>query len=59
MLVNMNEILLDAQKKKYAVGLFNTTDTDALEAAISAAVPPLGLAVNGKVPRTITFFCFI
>ena len=37
MLVNMNEILLDAQKNKYAVGLFNTTDTDALEAAISAA----------------------
>ena len=37
MLVNMNEILLEAQKKKYAVGLFNTTDTDALEAAISAA----------------------
>lgn len=37
MLVNMNEILLDAQKNKYAVGLFNTTDTDALEAAIAAA----------------------
>lgn len=37
MLVNMNEILLDAQKNKYAVGLFNTTDTDALEAAIRAA----------------------
>ena len=32
MLVNMNEILLNAQKNKYAVGLFNTTDTDALEA---------------------------
>ena len=37
MLVNMNEILLNAQKNKYAVGLFNTTDTDALEAAIRAA----------------------
>ena len=37
MLVNMNDILLDAQKKHYAVGLFNTTDTDALEAAIAAA----------------------
>lgn len=37
MLVNMNEILLDAQKKKYAVGLFNTIDTDAIEAAIGAA----------------------
>ena len=37
MLVNMNEILIKAQKEKYAVGLFNTTDTDAIEAAISAA----------------------
>lgn len=37
MLVNMNDILLDAQKNKYAVGLFNTTDTDAVEAAIRAA----------------------
>lgn len=37
MLVNLNDILLDAQKNKYAVGLFNTTDTDMLEAAISAA----------------------
>ena len=37
MLVNLNEILLDAQKNKYAVGLFNTTDSDALAAAIDAA----------------------
>ena len=37
MLVNLNEILKDAQNKKYAVGLFNTTDTDMLEGAISAA----------------------
>jgi len=37
MLVNLNDILFDAQKNKYAVGLFNTTDTDALEAAITAA----------------------
>ena len=37
MLVNMNDILADAQKNKYAVGLFNTIDTDMLEAAISAA----------------------
>ena len=37
MLVNLNEILLDAQKNKYAVGLFNTTDSDALAAAIAAA----------------------
>ena len=37
MLVNLKDILKDAQDKKYAVGLFNTTDTDMLEAAISAA----------------------
>ena len=37
MLVNLNDILLDAKKNKYAVGLFNTTDTDMLEAAITAA----------------------
>ena len=37
MLVNLNDILIKAKKNKYAVGLFNTTDTDMLEAAISAA----------------------
>ena len=37
MLVNMNDILKDAQENKYAVGLFNTTDSDALQAAIEAA----------------------
>ena len=37
MLVNLNAVLSDAQKNRYAVGLFNTTDTDMLEAVISAA----------------------
>lgn len=37
MLVNLNDILLDAQKNKYAVGLFNTIDSDAIEGAITAA----------------------
>ncbi len=37
MLVNLNQILPDAQKNHYAVGLFNTTDTDMLEAVICAA----------------------
>ena len=37
MLVNMKDILLDAQNNKYAIGLFNTIDTDAIEGAISAA----------------------
>lgn len=37
MLANLNDVLYDAQKNRYGVGLFNTTDTDMLEAAISAA----------------------
>lgn len=37
MLVNMKEMLSDAQKRKYAVGLFNTIDSDAIEGAIAAA----------------------
>ena len=37
MLVNLNEVLKDAQEKHYAVGLFNTTDSDMLQAVISAA----------------------
>lgn len=37
MLVTLNDILLPAQKDHYAVGLFNTIDTDMLEAAITAA----------------------
>ncbi|MBQ7153907.1 MAG: class II fructose-bisphosphate aldolase [Clostridia bacterium] len=37
MLVTLNDVLRRAQKEKYAVGLFNTTDTDMLQAAIEAA----------------------
>ena len=37
MLVNLNEVLKKAQKEKYAVRLFNTTDTDMLQAVIEAA----------------------
>ncbi len=37
MLVNLNDVLKNAQKEHYGVGLFNTTDTDMLEAVISAA----------------------
>lgn len=37
MLVNLNDVLKDAQKNHYAVGLFNTTDTDMLQGAIEAA----------------------
>ncbi len=37
MLVNLDYVLKDAQKNGYAVGLFNTIDTDMLEAVISVA----------------------
>lgn len=37
MLANLNDVLIPAQKGNYAVGLFNTIDTDMLEAVISAA----------------------
>lgn len=37
MLVNLNDVLKNAQKEHYGVGLFNTTDTDMLQAVISAA----------------------
>ncbi len=37
MLVTLNDVLTHAQKEHYAVGLFNTTDTDMLEAVIRAA----------------------
>ena len=37
MLVNFNQVLKNAQKGGYAVGLFNTTDTDMLEGVITAA----------------------
>ncbi len=37
MIVSLKEVLSDAQKNGYAVGLFNTTDTDMLEGAIAAA----------------------
>ncbi|MBP3412053.1 MAG: class II fructose-bisphosphate aldolase [Oscillospiraceae bacterium] len=37
MLVNLNDVLKKAQQEHYAVGLFNTTDTDMLEAVIAAA----------------------
>ena len=37
MLVNLNDVLIPAQKGGYAVGLFNTTDTDMLEGVLAAA----------------------
>lgn len=37
MLVNLKDVLIPAQQGHYAVGLFNTTDSDMLEAVIAAA----------------------
>ena len=37
MLVNLKEVLIPAQQGGYAVGLFNTTDTDMLEGVLAAA----------------------
>ena len=37
MLVNLDQVLRKAQAEHYAVGLFNTHDTDMLEAALAAA----------------------
>ena len=37
MLFNLNDVLKDAQSRGYGVGLFNTTDTYMLQAAIDAA----------------------
>ena len=37
MLANLNDVLIPARREGYAVGLFNTTDTDMLEAVIGAA----------------------
>ena len=37
MLVNLNDVLKKAQKENYAVGLFNSTDSDMLQAVIEAA----------------------
>ncbi|MBQ4110510.1 MAG: class II fructose-bisphosphate aldolase [Clostridia bacterium] len=37
MLVNLNAVLKDAQKNRYAVGLFNTTDMEMLQGVIEAA----------------------
>lgn len=37
MIVNLNDVLKKAQEEHYAVGLFNTTDTDMAEAVIAAA----------------------
>ncbi len=47
MLVNLDQVLKKAKAEKYAVGLFNTHDTDMLEAAISAAAELMSPIIIG------------
>lgn len=55
MLVNLNEVLSDAQKKGYAVGLFNTIDTDMLEAVIAVAEEMRSPVVIGTAEVLLPF----
>ena len=47
MLANLNDVLLPARRGGYAAGLFNTTDTDMLEAVISAAERTMSPVIIG------------
>jgi fructose-bisphosphate aldolase class II len=55
MLVTLNDVLKDAQKNHYAVGLFNTTDTDMLEAVIAAAEEARSPVVIGTAEVLLPF----
>ena len=55
MLVNLNDVLKDAQKRHYAVGLFNTTDTDMLEAVISTAEELRSPVILQTTPGTLKY----
>lgn len=55
MLVNLNEVLKKAQKEKYAVGLFNTTDTDMLQAVIEAAEESRSPVILGTAEVLLPF----
>ena len=55
MLANLNDVLIPAQKGKYAVGLFNTTDTDMLEAAIAAAEELRSPIIKGTAEVLLPF----
>ena len=55
MLVNFIDILKDAQKNHYGVGLFNTTDTDMLEAVIAAAEEARSPVIVGTAEVLLPF----
>ncbi|MBR2043796.1 MAG: class II fructose-bisphosphate aldolase [Clostridia bacterium] len=55
MLVNLNDVLKKAQEGHYAVGLFNTTDTDMAEAVIAAAEEMQSPVVIGTAEILLPF----
>lgn len=55
MLVNLNDVLKKAQKGHYAVGLFNTTDTDMLQAVIETAEELNSPVIIGTAEVLLTY----
>lgn len=55
MIVNLNDVLKKAQDEHYAVGLFNTTDTDMAEAVIAAAEEMKSPVVIGTAEILLPF----
>lgn len=55
MLVNLNDVLKDAQKNGYAVGLFNTVDLDMVEAVIRAAEEKRSPVVIGTAESLLPY----
>lgn len=55
MLVNLNDVLRDAQKNGYAVGLFNTVDLDMVEAVIRAAEEKRSPVVIGTAESLLPY----
>ena len=58
MLVNLNDVLIDAQKNKYGVGLFNTIDTDMLEGAISDRFGRKIILISSLFGSAIGYYLF-
>ena len=58
MLVNLNQVLKHAQENHYAVGLFNTTDTDMLQAAVEAAEELRSPIIIGTAETLLSYGAF-
>ncbi len=55
MLANLNDVLKDAQKNKYGVGLFNTIDSTMLDAVIDAAEETRSPVIIGTAEVLLPF----